>query len=130
MLENEKLIDEIKESMKIINFEQKKIDKLLKKLEKNNKKVKQIEIEKKEKPPSGFAKPTKVSNELCKFFNKIEGTFMARTEVTKELNIYIKKHNLSKSVWITPNKELSDLLNVTEPIKFFDIQKHINKHFV
>jgi len=31
MLENEKLIDEIKERMKIINFEQKKIDKLLKK---------------------------------------------------------------------------------------------------
>ena len=49
---------------------------------------------------------------------------MARTEVTKELNIYIKKHNLSKSVWITPNKELSDLLNVTEPIKFFDIETY------
>ena len=42
------------------------------------------------KEPSGFAKPTLISNELCDFLSKPNGTEMARTEVTKYLTQYIK----------------------------------------
>merc|ERR1711988_1163169 len=34
--------------------------------------------------PSGSAKPSLISEELCKFLNKPSGTKMARTDVTKE----------------------------------------------
>ena len=49
---------------------------------------------KKPKAPSGFAKPTKVTKELCEFMEKPEGTEIARTEVTKSLSQYIKTNNL------------------------------------
>ena len=44
--------------------------------------------------PSGFAKPTKVTKELCEFMNKEEGTEIARTDVTKALVMYIKQNKL------------------------------------
>ena len=42
------------------------------------------------KTPSGFAKPSKVSDELCLFMNKECGTEIARTEVTQFIISYIK----------------------------------------
>ena len=44
--------------------------------------------------PSGFAQPTKISNSLCTFLEKPNGTQMARTEVTQYLISYIKAHDL------------------------------------
>ena len=44
--------------------------------------------------PSGFIKPTLISKELATFLNKPIGTEMARTEVTREINGYIREHNL------------------------------------
>ena len=44
--------------------------------------------------PSGFAKPTKVTKELCEFMNKTEGTEIARTDVTRALISYIDLNNL------------------------------------
>jgi len=44
--------------------------------------------------PSGFVKPTKISDELAKFLEKPVGTEMARTDVTREINKYIRSHNL------------------------------------
>ncbi|GAG15471.1 unnamed protein product, partial [marine sediment metagenome] len=44
--------------------------------------------------PSGFVKPTKISMELANFLGKPKGTEMARTEVTREINGYIRAHNL------------------------------------
>ena len=44
--------------------------------------------------PSGFVKPTLISNELATFLGKPEGTEMARTEVTREINSYIRAHSL------------------------------------
>ena len=38
--------------------------------------------------PSGFVKPTLISNELASFLNKSQGSEMARTEVTREINAY------------------------------------------
>merc|ERR1711871_1595636 len=44
--------------------------------------------------PSGFVKPTRISDELATFLGKDSGTEMARTEVTREINAYIREHKL------------------------------------
>merc|ERR1711966_319603 len=44
--------------------------------------------------PSGFVKPTEISSQLATFLGKPIGTAMARTEVTKEINAYIREHKL------------------------------------
>ena len=36
--------------------------------------------------PSGFVKPTRISDELAKFLDKPTGSEMARTEVTRDIN--------------------------------------------
>ena len=61
----------------------------LKHMKTMNKKKKRSTSDKKNRSPSGFAKPTKMSQELCKFLNKPEGTEMARTEVTKFITKYV-----------------------------------------
>ena len=48
----------------------------------------------KEKKVSGFAKPMKMSSVLCEFLNVDKETMMARTDVTKFINAYVKEHNL------------------------------------
>ena len=90
---------------------------------------------KKNRKPSGFAKPCKVTKELCKFMNKEEGTEIARTDVTKALVSYIKENNLenmSNGKIITPDEALKRLLGLEdgEELTYFNIQKYMNKHFV
>jgi len=85
--------------------------------------------------PSGFAKPSKVTKELCEFMNKSEGTEIARTEVTRALVTYIKENkleNTSNSKIINPDQKLKDLLGIEEgqDLNYFTIQKFMNKHFV
>jgi len=85
--------------------------------------------------PSGFAKPSKVTSELCEFMNKKEGTEIARTEVTKALCSYIKEHNLENkdnSKFIYPDNKLKTLLGLEEgqELTYFTIQKFMNKHFI
>lgn len=94
---------------------------------------------KKPKAPSGFAKPTKVTKELCEFMEKPEGTEIARTEVTKTLSLYIKTNNLQEKGEnsknrINPDAKLKNLLGLNndeiENLTYFTIQKHMNKHFI
>jgi chromatin remodeling complex protein RSC6 len=85
--------------------------------------------------PSGFAKPSKVTNELCEFMNKKEGEEIARTEVTKALCSYIKEHKLENkdnSKIIYPDNKLKTLLGIEEgqELTYFTIQKYMNKHFI
>ena len=85
--------------------------------------------------PSGFAKPTKVTKELCEFMNKKEGTEIARTDVTRALISYIDTNNLqnvtNKQI-IYPDEKLKCLLgiNENEELTYFTIQKYMNKHFI
>jgi chromatin remodeling complex protein RSC6 len=86
------------------------------------------------KQPSGFAKPCKVSKELCEFMNKSEGSEIARTEVTKYLIEYVKNNNLvninNKKI-ILPDNKLKTLLGIDEQeLTYFNIQKYMNKHFI
>ena len=47
--------------------------------------------------PSGFAKPSAISNELCDFMEKEHGSLVARTEVTRHIIQYIKENGLNDS---------------------------------
>jgi len=84
---------------------------------------------------SGFAVPTKISADLCKFMGKPEGFEMARTEVTKYIIQYIKSNNLpdkqNKKV-INPDNALDSLLDLkpSDEVTYFNLQKYMNKHFV
>ncbi len=85
--------------------------------------------------PSGFAKPSKVTKELCEFMNKTEGTEIARTEVTRALVAYIKENkleNTTNSKIIAPDEKLKLLLGIndSQELNYFNIQKYMNKHFV
>jgi len=89
------------------------------------------------KSPSGFAKPTLVTNDLCKFMNREEGSEIARTDVTKALISYIENNNLKNSEnkkIIIPDEKLKNLLGIEDKkditLTYFNIQKYMNKHFV
>lgn len=134
----------IDDSLSLFKMQLGAIQKLVKTLEKDvRKEIKQSANKKEKEPtkpkraPSGFAKPTKVTKELCDFMNKPEGSEIARTEVTKALCNYIKEHNLivkneQSKQQITPDDKLKSLLGIEEDIEeltYFNIQKYMNKHF-
>ena len=84
--------------------------------------------------PSGFVKPTKISDELATFLGKEAGTEMARTEVTREINKYIRAHNLQDSEngrKINPDKSLRSLLKIPkdEQLTYFNLQRYMSPHF-
>lgn len=85
--------------------------------------------------PSGFAKPSAVTAELCAFMGKEEGTEIARTEVTQHLIQYIKDNELqfaeNKKI-IVPDATLKSLLGVKDgdEVTYFNLQRLMNKHFV
>lgn len=84
--------------------------------------------------PSGFVKPTKISDELAKFLEKPVGTEMARTDVTREINKYIRSHNLQDKVngrKINPDAKLQTLLKLkkTDELTYFNLQRYMSPHF-
>jgi len=134
----------------IVSFK-KRFEKELKKQQKESGKKdsdkNKVPVEKKEKvkktttkktppePPSGFTKPTTISEDLCNFLDKPIGSEMTRPEVTKELHNYIQKNKLQdsdKKMNIKPNQELQKLLGIEEghELTYFNIQPLINKHFI
>ncbi len=84
--------------------------------------------------PSGFVKPTKISDELATFLGKDKGTEMARTEVTREINKYIRSHNLQDAEnrrKIIPDAKLKTLLKLSakDELTYFNLQKYMSPHF-
>ena len=84
--------------------------------------------------PSGFVKPTKISDELAKFLEKPIGSEMARTDVTREINQYIRKHNLQDKEngrKINPDAKLQTLLKLkkTDELTYFNLQRYMSPHF-
>jgi len=87
-----------------------------------------------ERKPSCFVKPTAISNELANFLGKSIGTEMARTEVSKEINTYIRSHNLQdkdNGRIIHPDAKLTKLLNVAkgDELTYFNLQRYMKHHF-
>ena len=84
--------------------------------------------------PSGFVKPTKISDELASFLGKDKGTEMARTEVTRDINKYIRTHNLQDKEngrKINPDSKLATLLKLkkTDELTYFNLQRYMSPHF-
>jgi len=84
--------------------------------------------------PSGFVKPTKISDELASFLGKEKGTEMARTEVTRDINKYIRTHNLQdkdNGRKINPDTKLAALLKLkkTDELTYFNLQRYMSPHF-
>jgi chromatin remodeling complex protein RSC6 len=85
--------------------------------------------------PSGFVKPTRISDELAKFLGKSAGVEMARTAVSKEINAYIREKGLQDPVngrKINPDTNLTKLLNLqkTDELTYFNLQKYMKHHFI
>ena len=84
--------------------------------------------------PSGFVKPTKISVELATFLGKAKGTEMARTEVTREINSYIRAHKLQDPAngrRILADAKLRKLLKLKkdDELTYFNLQRYMSPHF-
>ena len=84
--------------------------------------------------PSGFVKPARISDELAKFLEKPVGTEMARTEVTRDINKYIRTNNLQDKKCgrkINPDNKLAALLklNKNDELTYFNLQRYMSPHF-
>ena len=84
--------------------------------------------------PSGFVKPTKISTELANFLGKDLGTEMARTEVTREINTYIRAHKLQdpkNGRVIRADPALRKLLKLKsgDELTYFNLQRYMSPHF-
>jgi len=134
----EDLISQLTTMKSQITIIQQNIKQLEKNVKKQMKGLKKEVVKTKNKgnrQPSGFAKPSKVTKELCEFMNKEEGSEIARTEVTRALVAYIKQNkleNTSNSKLISPDNKLKLLLGLddNQEVTYFNIQKYMNKHFV
>ena len=84
--------------------------------------------------PSGFVKPTKISTELANFLGKPLGSEMARTEVTREINTYIRAHKLQdpkNGRIILADGKLRKLLKLKkeDELTYFNLQRYMSPHF-
>jgi hypothetical protein len=87
-----------------------------------------------ERRPSGFVVPSHISDELAVFLGKPVGTMMARTEVSKLINTYIRVHGLQDSQngrVINPDAKLIKLLRLNhgDELTYFNLQKYMKSHF-
>lgn len=84
--------------------------------------------------PSGFVKPTRISDELASFLGKTAGCEMARTEVTRDINQYIRANSLQDKTngrKINPDSKLAGLLKIQkgEELTYFNLQRYMSPHF-
>jgi chromatin remodeling complex protein RSC6 len=82
----------------------------------------------KEKKPSAFMRPVQLSEELEAIIGRGP---MARTEVTKKLWEYIKKHKLQDQKnkrMINPDQKLGKVLGSSSQIDMFKMTSKLSKH--
>jgi chromatin remodeling complex protein RSC6 len=84
--------------------------------------------------PSGFVRPSLISEELATFLGKPAGSEMARTDVTREINKYIRANSLQDKEngrKIIPDKPLKTLLKLEDSVEltYFNLQKYMGPHF-
>lgn len=125
---------ELKDTVTLVKTLQKEFQRVQKASTKKTKKVVSPTASSKPRTPSGFAKPTKLSDDLCSFLGVPSGSQMARTEVTRVINEYIKKNSLQDTTdkrTIVPDSKLLSILKLGEGDKltYFNLQTYIKHHF-
>jgi len=105
--------------------------------ERKESKKKESKIKKKsdkKKSPSGFAKPTPITNELSIFLDIPIGDEIARTDVTSKVIAYVKLQNLQNPAnkkQIVPDEKLGKILQSgSDVVTFFNLQTYLKKHFL
>ena len=84
--------------------------------------------------PSGFVKPSLISDELATFLGKDLGSEMARTDVTREINKYIRANSLQdkdNGRKINADAPLKALLKIDDEVAltYFNLQRYMGPHF-
>jgi len=87
--------------------------------------------------PNGFAKASKITDELCVFLGVPSGSERSRTDVTREIHKYVQAHNLSdpknkRIILAHKDAKLKALLGSTDKdeISYFNLQKFLKHHFI
>ena len=117
----------------IVEFKvlQKRAERELKAVQKSSNKRKQRNAT---RAPSGFVKPTLISDQLAEFLGKDKGSLIARTDVTREINAYIRANKLQDPAngrKINPDAKLKKLLTLkpTDELTYFNLQRYMSQHF-
>ena len=82
---------------------------------------------------SGFMKPVKISRDMQKFTGLRDDQLVSRVDVTKAICQYVKTNNLQNQAdrrQFTPDEKLAKLLGTQEPLTYYNLQKHIQHHFI
>lgn len=147
-----KYVTHIKENIKVITDMKKAYDRQMRNMKKNKKKKRDPNAPASDRKPSGFAKPTKISDALCDFFALDHGSMMARTDAAKKVCDYVRDNNLQNPQnrrFIILDAALEKLLGtpeeriettkarklekpktiISEDVGYFNIPLHLNKHF-
>jgi chromatin remodeling complex protein RSC6 len=130
------LVDKVAGLSSYIKTIQVALKMLVKEFDKQKKIVDKVQKkkEKAKKSPSGFAKPCKISDELCDFIGIAKGTELSRTDITRHINSYVKEHNLNNPEnrrEFFPDAKLKSILNIKdgEKVTYFVLQRLIAHHF-
>lgn len=129
-------VNDLTAALRDLQTHLKSVQKDLVKLVKTNvKKSKSRNTSGAKKTPSGFAKPTKLSDALCNFLGVPVGTEFARTDVTRRINSYIKENNLQDPAdkrIIHPDEKLAGVLSWTpdQKLTFFNLQTSLKGQFI
>jgi upstream activation factor subunit UAF30 len=124
--------------VKLLEDKLSQMDKLVRKVNRQEKQLKNLhreimpESEQTVRKPSGFAKETWISDDLCTFLGVPVGTQKSRTDVTKFITAYIKEHDLQNKEnrkFVNMDDKLNVLLKPTGPVSYFDIQKLLKVHY-
>lgn len=131
---NEK-INEMVKQMKELQAYGKVLDKEFNGVSRQLMKLKKTKNKSSSRPLSGFAVPSRLTDELYEFLKIQKGTLIARKDVTKMMNEYIVKHECRDEKDkrnIIPNEELQTLFHCgpDEQITYFNLQSYMKQHYL
>ena len=128
---------EISVSLKNFMKDYKKETKELEKSYSKNKNKSKKNPNRVKRTPSGFAVPSKISDEMCEFLGIAKDTHLSRTDVTRKLTNYIRVKDLqveSNRRRFTPDGPLSAILGPLQDVDkekgytYFNLQRYITPH--
>lgn len=110
---------------------EKEFQQIMKAMSKKSKYVKSND----DRPLSGFAMPSLLSDELYEFLQLEKGIKVPRKDVTRKINDYIKTNGLrdeNDKRKIKPNSELHKIFRSSDKdnITYFNLQTYMKHHFI